>query len=404
MTRFDWIRSAACAAFGALAVGVMPLVYAQGYTVIQVGQTGYQGNDLNNSGQVVGMVPDTGSGLPSGFVWSGGTITFLAAPAGTATGLPAGSIGFVSGANAINTSGQVAGTSSFLGLGGGSTSRASLWSGGSPTLLPPVSGFTASQGFGINSSGQVVGFSTAGCCSVAPTLWSGGTATNLGTLGGTSGLAFALNTSGQVVGMSTITGDTANHATLWSGGSIIDLGAQRATSINDAGQIVGQGSFGGATFWNSSASAPIDLGWGSDASAIANDLNSGGDVVGMGAIAGSWVRVGSGQGLLWDGSTTFDLNSLLDVNTWGEWTITNALAINDLGQILVRGESFLGSSATLLLTPCTGCSLVDAGLYLERYRFVTGIPEPETYAMLLAGLGLLGWQARRRKLKGAARA
>jgi hypothetical protein len=30
------------------------------------------------------------------------------------------------------------------------------------------------------------------------------------------------------------------------------------------------------------------------------------------------------------------------------------------------------------------------------------IPEPETYAMLLAGLGLLGWQARRRKMKRAA--
>ncbi len=35
---------------------------------------------------------------------------------------------------------------------------------------------------------------------------------------------------------------------------------------------------------------------------------------------------------------------------------------------------------------------------------VNGIPEPETYAMLLVGLGLLGWQARRRKLKKAAAA
>ena len=37
--------------------------------------------------------------------------------------------------------------------------------------------------------------------------------------------------------------------------------------------------------------------------------------------------------------------------------------------------------------------------------FITAaIPEPETYAMLLAGLGLLGWQARRRKLKKASAA
>lgn len=31
---------------------------------------------------------------------------------------------------------------------------------------------------------------------------------------------------------------------------------------------------------------------------------------------------------------------------------------------------------------------------------VTAVPEPETYAMLLAGLGLLGWTARRRRSQG----
>jgi len=33
---------------------------------------------------------------------------------------------------------------------------------------------------------------------------------------------------------------------------------------------------------------------------------------------------------------------------------------------------------------------------------VTPVPEPETYAMMLAGLGMLGFMARRRKLKAAA--
>ena len=38
----------------------------------------------------------------------------------------------------------------------------------------------------------------------------------------------------------------------------------------------------------------------------------------------------------------------------------------------------------------------------DPLTFTNPIPEPETYAMLLAGLGLLGWHARRRKLKQAA--
>ena len=53
----------------------------------------------------------------------------------------------------------------------------------------------------------------------------------------------------------------------------------------------------------------------------------------------------------------------------------------------------------------TGDHLGFAGSALPRMdnlTFTTPIPEPETYAMLLAGLGLLGFAARRRKLKLAA--
>lgn len=31
---------------------------------------------------------------------------------------------------------------------------------------------------------------------------------------------------------------------------------------------------------------------------------------------------------------------------------------------------------------------------------ITAVPEPETYAMMLAGLGLVGWAARRRGVRG----
>jgi len=44
----------------------------------------------------------------------------------------------------------------------------------------------------------------------------------------------------------------------------------------------------------------------------------------------------------------------------------------------------------------TNLSLTPGSIFFDGLS-VTPVPEPETYAMLLAGLGLLGWHARRRK-------
>jgi hypothetical protein len=37
------------------------------------------------------------------------------------------------------------------------------------------------------------------------------------------------------------------------------------------------------------------------------------------------------------------------------------------------------------------------GLGWDNFTFTTAVPEPETYAMLLLGLGLLGFMAQRKK-------
>jgi hypothetical protein len=45
-------------------------------------------------------------------------------------------------------------------------------------------------------------------------------------------------------------------------------------------------------------------------------------------------------------------------------------------------------------------SAVEVGM-LADLGYAAVVPEPETYAMLLAGLGAVGWVARRRRKAGA---
>lgn len=65
------------------------------------------------------------------------------------------------------------------------------------------------------------------------------------------------------------------------------------------------------------------------------------------------------------------------------------------------GTSFLNSSSTTGKTYWYNDELNKSSLYVlaDFTAPVAAIPEPETYAMMLAGLGLLGFAARRRKLK-----
>lgn len=70
----------------------------------------------------------------------------------------------------------------------------------------------------------------------------------------------------------------------------------------------------------------------------------------------------------------------------------NRLSENDWVRWSVSGLTF-GSSLTNMYVHVQG---IDGG-YSAKYTPVTPVPEPETYAMLLAGLGLIGFTARRRK-------
>ena len=75
-------------------------------------------------------------------------------------------------------------------------------------------------------------------------LYSNGTLTDLGTLGGTASRAAGINARGQIVGDSYLNGNTVDHAFLYSNGVMSDLGTlggsnSSAVAINDLGQVVG---------------------------------------------------------------------------------------------------------------------------------------------------------------------
>ena len=119
-------------------------------------------------------------------------------------------------------------------------------------------GGTYSQAYGINASGQVVGYADTSNSQAHAFLCGSGVMNDLGTLGGTYSDASGINASAQIVGDSFIQGGS-DHAFLYSAGLMLDLNGRldnsglgwvlvAATAINDNGWIAGEGVFGGKAY------------------------------------------------------------------------------------------------------------------------------------------------------------
>jgi probable HAF family extracellular repeat protein len=118
----------------------------------------------------------------------------------------------------------------------------------------------------------------------------------------------------------------------------------KAYGINAGGDVVGSGHFGGHAFLYSKGKM-TDLGTLGGATSIANGINDNGQVVGWSDTPGNAHR----RAFLYSGGKTTDLNNLIAPASG--WTLEEAAAINDQGQIAGSGTNPQGRGRAFLLTP-----------------------------------------------------
>jgi probable HAF family extracellular repeat protein len=181
---------------------------------------------INNKGRIVGIYGDPGS--PTAFLYSGGKYYTIAGPPGTRD----------TSAQDINDKGQIVGGFSKDGRGYGF-----IDTGAKFTILNGPLGSTNSGATGINDKGQVVGVWYNHNITTEGFLYSGGRYTTIYVPGSTGNTqAYGINDKGQIVGSYRIglhtygfLYDDGKYTTLdFPGGTITG-----ATGINDKGDIVG---------------------------------------------------------------------------------------------------------------------------------------------------------------------
>jgi len=218
----------------------------------------------------------------------------------------------------------------------------------------------------INATGQVTGYSylstlvqdPAGCPPNYPNpkkcvehpwhafLYSNGQMTDLGTVGGGDfSVGSAINLSGQVVGGSA-TNNGGSDAFLWNGRKMINLGSQAplngsnsgANGINDSAQVVGQYGTGSTShaflYSNGTITSLPEPSFTAGSGCVADAINNAGQIAGSCADA-----TGQAHLVLWHNGAVADLGTL---GPPGTWSFTQAVAINNNGQI--AGTVFSGGT------------------------------------------------------------
>jgi len=277
-----------------------------------------RGRGLNANGDFVGQAR-TASG-DAAFIFRGGVITHLKSPGPTA-----------SEAIDINKAGQV------LVLNNG---RAGIHQNGAITWLKQFpAGSPESLGRAINGAGTVVGESTTDRGDTHAALFAGNAITDLGATLGQQSQANAINDAGVVVGWSQeAPGQPVLSFIQQPSGTLSQFGASlggsiaQATGINEAGVVIGNASAGQdrqhAFVYQDGVLR--SLGTLGGLNSFARDINGSNQVVGTSDDEYSQRRAFLHE----EGVMTSLARLLPSTNTA---LLTEAVAINDRGQILANG-------------------------------------------------------------------
>lgn len=324
-------------------------------------------------------------------------------------------------ATAINDAGQVVGTSGMAGdwrtrafiTGPDGVGMRDLGSLGGDYIRPVA----------INNSGQVVGETYVGFDSRAFITGPDGRGMrDLGTPAGSSSGAEDINDAGQAVGWSYFRSEYPFRGKAFitgpDGTGMRDLGySTTARGINNAGQVVGW--TGSEVDFHAFITGPNGVGMrdlhrSSWSESFATDINNAGRVVGYYATSagdpfdplartyGAFITGPDGMGMRGLGTLGGDYTAASAINDAGQVVGTSHVVKNDYdsrrafvtglnGEGMVNLNSLLDLPKGVILTSATAINNNGQVIALGV------IPEPETYALMLAGLGIVGLMVRRKK-------
>ena len=208
----------------------------------------------------------------------------------------------------------------------------------------------------INNSGQVAGYHIPACCNNLNRafVYADGVISDLEVIPGMDGIqAHDISNRGHVVGLYTSNTTVYQHvhAFLYKDNEFFDFrvlgGYHRAWGVNDSGHVVGDWASptgGHAFLYFPGEPALRDLGTlPGGLYSLASAINNSDQVVGTSSVAG-----GGWHAFLYEGGEMRDLNALLPPDSG--WVLTDAVDINDHGEIVGRGKKD-GREMGFILSP-----------------------------------------------------